>query len=90
MKQTFENYLKQARNDFAKVAVKYTVTEHLELRTAIDSLLIAYDQAVAKALILPVVGHRRELLKLKDFVKEQKDLPDEFAKIVDDNFWELL
>jgi len=55
MKQTFENYLKQARTDFAKVAGKYTVTEHLELRTAIDSLLIAYDQAVAKALILPVV-----------------------------------
>ena len=36
------------------------------------------------------VSHRRELLKLKDFVKEQKDLPEEFVKIVNDNFWELL
>tara|TARA_R110000772_G_scaffold35637_9_gene85852 strand:+ start:3579 stop:3839 length:261 start_codon:yes stop_codon:yes gene_type:complete len=55
MEQTFEDYLKQARKDFAKVASEYTVTEHLKLRTAIDSLLIAYDQAVNKALTIPVV-----------------------------------
>ena len=50
MKQTFEEYLMQARKDFAKVAAKYSVEEHLELRTAIDSLLIAYDQAADQAL----------------------------------------
>mgnify|MGYP000651361212 CR=1 FL=1 len=55
MEQTFEDYLKQARQDFAKVASEYTVTEHLKLRTAIDSLLIAYDQAVNQALTIPVV-----------------------------------
>ena len=55
MKQTFEDYLKQARKDFAEVASEYTVTEHLKLRTAIDSLLIAYDQAVNQALTIPVV-----------------------------------
>jgi hypothetical protein len=56
MKQTFEDYLKQARKDFAEVAIQYTVTEHLKLRTAIDSLLIAYDQAVNQALTIPVVS----------------------------------
>ena len=55
MEQTFEDYLKQARKDFAKVAAKYTVTEHLKLRTAIDNLLIAYDQATSQALTIPVV-----------------------------------
>ena len=46
MKQDFETYLQQAREDFCKVAYKYDITDHLELRTEIDSLLIAYDQAV--------------------------------------------
>ena len=55
MDNTFKDYLKQARKDFAKVAVKYSTTNHLELRTAIDSLLIAYDQAVDKALTIPIV-----------------------------------
>jgi allophanate hydrolase subunit 1 len=55
MEQKFEEYLKQARWDFAKVAEKYPVEKHLELRTAIDSLLIAYDQAVHQALSLGVV-----------------------------------
>jgi hypothetical protein len=58
MEQTFEDYLKQARQDFAKVASQYTVTEHLKLRTAIDSLLIAYDQAVSQALNLHNVSKR--------------------------------
>jgi hypothetical protein len=53
MEETFEEYLKEARIDFAKVASKYPVNNHLELRTAIDALLIAYDQAVDKALITP-------------------------------------
>lgn len=53
MEETFEEYLKQARWDFAIVAEKYLVKEHLELRTAIDSFLIAYDQAVSKALRTP-------------------------------------
>ena len=56
MEQTFEEYLKQARKDFAKVAARYSVDEHLELRTAIDSLLIAYDQATDKALSIADVG----------------------------------
>jgi len=47
-KGTFETYLIHSRNDLVKVVVKYTVAEHLELRTAIDSFLIAFDQAVNK------------------------------------------
>ena len=46
MTQDFETYLQQAREDFCKVAYKYNITDHLELRTEVDSLLIAYDQAV--------------------------------------------
>lgn len=62
MEQTFEEYLKQARWDFAKVAEKYPVENHLELRTAIDSLLIAYDQAAHQALSLgAVVGQSEQL-----------------------------
>lgn len=45
MTQDFETYLQQARTEFCLVAHKYNVTEHNELRTAIDSLLVAYDQA---------------------------------------------
>lgn len=62
MEQTFKEYLKQSRWDFAKVAEKYPVEKHLELRTAIDSLLIAYDQAVHQALTIPDVVGQRELL----------------------------
>lgn len=44
----FINYLKVEREDFAKVASTYSPSEHNALRTAIDSLLIAYDQATDK------------------------------------------
>ena len=43
----FENYLKQAKLDFCMVLEKYTLCEHLELQTAADSFIIAFDQAVA-------------------------------------------
>lgn len=62
MEETFEEYLKQARWKFTTVAEKYPVENHLELRTAIDSLLIAYDQAVHQALSLGVVVGRSEQL----------------------------
>jgi hypothetical protein len=32
---------------------------------------------------------REALLKLKQFVANQKDLPDDINQIVNDNFWEL-
>jgi hypothetical protein len=32
---------------------------------------------------------REALLKLKQFVVNQKDLPDDINQIVNDNFWEL-
>lgn len=41
----FNNYLIRERKAFCDVAIKYPVTEHLELRTAIDSFLIAFDNA---------------------------------------------
>lgn len=46
----FEKYLKQAREEFAYEVSKYTVENNLALRTASDSLLIAFDQATAKAI----------------------------------------
>ncbi len=44
----FLDYIKQQRNEFVKVAGTYPVSEHLTLRTEIDSLLIAYDQMTGK------------------------------------------
>jgi hypothetical protein len=46
MDKNFETYLHQARREFCVVAHRYDVREHKELRTAIDSMLIAYDQAL--------------------------------------------
>ena len=46
----FEKYLKQSREEFAYEVSKYTVENNLALRTASDSLLIAFDQATAKAI----------------------------------------
>jgi len=67
--EAFSEYLERARWDFAKVADKYSIEKHLELRTAIDSFLIAYDQAVYKALNLANVSGQSELLL--DFVRWQ-------------------
>ena len=76
MEQTFEEYLKQARWDFAKVAEKYPVEKNLELRTSIDSLLIAYDQAVNQALSLgAVVGRSEQLLAFKEWERDKCKLP---------------
>jgi len=46
----FKKYLKQAREEFAYEISKYTVKNNLALRTASDSLLIAFDQATEKAI----------------------------------------
>jgi len=69
MEQKFEDYLKQERKCFSKVASEYTVTEHLKLRTAIDSLLIAYDQAVNQV-------NKMRISEQK--AKEQADLYQDF------------
>lgn len=63
-KQVFKDYLKQARLDFIKVVQTYTVTEHLKLRTAIDSFLIAYDQAT-DSVIISLLLNEKEEIKLK-------------------------
>lgn len=47
-----------------------------------------------KKLTLPQVSkskgiEREALLKLKQFIANQKDLPDDINQIVNDNFWEL-
>lgn len=57
MNTEFIDYLQQARTDFCLVAHKYSLREYNELRTAIDSLLIAYDQAfvaLSKPLVMQV------------------------------------
>lgn len=66
-KETFEEYLKRARWEFATIAEKYSVDEHLELRTAIDSFLIAYDQAVDKALSAPNTKGLKKKMKGSSF-----------------------
>ena len=44
MAEQFLKECKEVRNDFVKVAGTYDISNHLELRTEIDSLLIMYDQ----------------------------------------------
>ena len=51
----FKKYLEQARQEFAYEVGKYNVENNLALRTASDSLLIAFDQATEKALSIHVV-----------------------------------
>ena len=47
--ETFKEYLFNARIEFSKVAIQYNIRDYLKLRTAIDSFIIAYDQAVESA-----------------------------------------
>lgn len=74
--QTFINYIEQARKEFAEVASKYGVKEHNELRTAIDSILIAYDQMAAKLNcgVFPktngIVQHLRDVVKIAETIKK--------------------
>ena len=44
-RKEFLKEAKEVRNEFVKIAGQYSVGEHLELRTEIDTLLIMYDQA---------------------------------------------
>ena len=46
----FNKYLKEARQEFCKEVNKYNVSDNLQLRTACDSFLIAFDQATEKAI----------------------------------------
>ena len=46
----FNKYLKEARQEFCKEVNKYSVSDNLQLRTACDSFLIAFDQATEKAI----------------------------------------
>ena len=46
--QTFKEEAQEARNNLARIVARYPMTENNELRTAIDSLLIMFDQAVEK------------------------------------------
>jgi hypothetical protein len=70
MQEDFKEYLKEARQRFCNETQKYSVADNLRLRTEVDSFLIAYDQAVAKAFSLQGVGHRRELLLFRKWQKE--------------------
>jgi len=45
---------------------------------------------VVKLFAIPDVSKRSELLKLKEFVSRQKNLPSDINQIVNDNFWDLI
>ena len=57
MEETFEEYLKEQREDLVYQVSKYPVQLHIDLRVAVDSMLIAYDQAVEKALRPSISDH---------------------------------
>ena len=73
MQNTFKEYLKEARQRFCNITQKYSVEDNLELRTEVDSFLIAFDQAVDKAI---------------NFTDSSLELPtDEREKLIDDAYW---
>jgi len=53
-KKEFIEYLKEERRQMARVASGYMIDSHRILRTQIDSLLIAYDQAVERLSLFDV------------------------------------
>ena len=63
----------------------------LDTRT-FNALEVAMIMQIYKdeQLILFGVSQQSELLKLKEFIDKQKDLPSEISQIVNDNFWDLL
>jgi hypothetical protein len=87
MQEDFKEYLKEAREKFCYETQKYNVENNLQLRTEVDSFLIAYDQAVAKAFslsgVMPTFVLFAEWLQyngkwslpeqqVKDFFKDQQ------------------
>lgn len=52
----FKKYLDQVRKEFVYEVGKYTVENNLVLRTMADNLLIAFDQASTKALLIDGVN----------------------------------
>jgi len=73
-------YYKAQRESFVKVIKKYTVGEHLELRTEVDSLLIAYDQMVA--------NEEEVVNRLRDYIayKNNRDALEKAYKETGDPF----
>jgi len=47
-------------------------------------------QQVKKFDLADVGGNEVVALKLKAFAEQQKDIPDDIQKIINDNFWDLL
>ena len=70
----FNKYLKEARQEFCKEVNKYNVSDNLQLRTACDSFLIAFDQATEKAInytrcSAPLKG--KETMTFEDWVESE-------------------
>lgn len=61
---------------------------------ALGNEIMDFADRVVKLLTTPDVSkcegvEREALLKLKQFVANQQDLPEDINQIVNDNFWEL-
>ena len=74
----FNKYLKEARQEFCKEVNKYTVSDNLQLRTACDSFLIAFDQATEQA-----INYTRCCDKLKDRNDELSELSKDLIRKVE-------
>jgi len=84
MEEKFIEYLKQARKDFAEVVVKYPVRFNLELRTSIDSFLIAYDQSVSKVFETEEANEKLDEIEFFDLMQSYRiaEITDQ-GKVVD-------
>lgn len=59
-KDGFLKYIHEQREEFAKIALTYSVDDHLELRTKIDNLIIAYDQMAERVREIDSLRHYKD------------------------------
>ena len=88
----FNKYLKEARQEFCKEVNKYTVSDNLQLRTACDSFLIAFDQATEQAINYThscTELRDKETPKIEDWLKDNFKRLDRhsFTNIHEDTVW---
>lgn len=66
--QTFNDYIENARNEFAVfIGENHTVDDHKDLRTKVDSMLIAFDQVVAE-----YRSHKESFDKMNEQIKSME------------------
>ena len=65
---------------------KYSITENWQVGALIEFAKMYHKEQ----LLIQRVSSSEAKLKFNEFASKQQDLDNEFVKIVNDNFWDLL